>query len=105
MHTERVTEQYEQMKLLKLTLAASHVTVQVDFAENYFCNYADEVQSASYSKEQATMHPAVINFNEVNQTEDWTPTILLVCCAIQHDFAPYCVPFYSSSMHALCMCV
>ena len=58
------------MKLLKQTLAASNVTVQVDFAEAYFCNYADDVQSAYYSKEQVTRHLEVMNFNEANQTED-----------------------------------
>ena len=69
MHAERVTEQYEQMRLLKQTLPASHVTVQVDFAENYVCSYADEVQSAYYSKEQVTIHPSVVHFNKANPEE------------------------------------
>ena len=69
MHAERVTEQYEQMRLLKQTLPASHVTVQVDFAENYVCSYADEVQSAYYSKEQVTIHPSVVHFNKANPAE------------------------------------
>ena len=67
-HVKRVKTQYEQTRLLKQNLPDSHVTVQVDFAENYACNYAEEVQSAYYSKQQVTIHPAVMHFG--NATEE-----------------------------------
>ncbi|XP_072023524.1 uncharacterized protein [Amphiura filiformis] len=67
-HVKRVKTQYEQTRLLRQNLPDSHVTVQVDFAENYVCSYAEEVQSAYYSKQQVTLHPAVMHFG--NATEE-----------------------------------
>ena len=63
-HARRVTEQYQQMKLLKDTMPSTHVTVQLDFAENYVCQFGEEVQSAYYSKSQVTIHPAVIIYKK-----------------------------------------
>ena len=63
-HSRRVTTQYEQIRLLKQNLPSSHVTIQIDFAENYVCNYLEEVQSAYYSKQQVTVHPAVMHYKE-----------------------------------------
>ena len=40
--------------------------MQVDFAENYVCHYLEEISSAYYSKEQVTVHPAVIHYKGVN---------------------------------------
>lgn len=70
-HAYRVIEQYEQVRLLKQTMPKSHVTVQIDFAENYVCHFGEEVQSAYYSKEQVTVHPAVVHFKKtVEQSDD-----------------------------------
>ena len=49
-HTERVKCQFEQIKLLKESLPENHVMCQMDFAENYSCSHADEVQSAYFDK-------------------------------------------------------
>ena len=40
--------------------------MQVDFAENYVCHCLEEISSAYYSKEQVTVHPAVIHYKGVN---------------------------------------
>ena len=61
-HAYRVIEQYEQVRLLKQTMPESHVTVQIHFAENCVCHFGEEVQNAYYSKEQVTIHPAVVHF-------------------------------------------
>ena len=45
-HAYRVTEQYEQIWILKNSMPKTHVIVQMDFAENFVCHYGEEVQSA-----------------------------------------------------------
>ena len=59
-HTERVKCQYEQIKLLKENLPGSHVICQMDFAENYSCGHAEEIQTAYFDKCSVTLHPVVI---------------------------------------------
>ena len=54
-HVERVREQCKNITLLKEILKSSEVTVQVDFAENYVCHYAEEISSVYYSKKQVTI--------------------------------------------------
>ncbi len=49
-HSQRVTEQYNQVCLLKETMPKHHATVHIDFAENYVCHFVEEVQSTYYSK-------------------------------------------------------
>ena len=63
-HTERVKCQYEQIKLLKESLPENHVMCQMDFAENYSCSHADEVQSAYFDKGSVTLHPVVTYYKD-----------------------------------------
>ena len=65
-HSERVRTQYENLAILKETLTKTECTVQVDLAENYVCHYLEEISNAFYSKEQVTVHPAVIHYKGVN---------------------------------------
>ena len=65
-HSERVRTQYDNLAILKETLTKTECTVQVDFAENYVCHYLEEINNAYYSKEQLTVHPAVIHYKGVN---------------------------------------
>ena len=44
-HKVRVTTQYEELYRLKDTLSGSHCIIQMDFAENYNCSAADQVQT------------------------------------------------------------
>ena len=60
-HTKRVATQYEQFKLLKETIPEHHIC-QMDFAENYSCSHADEVQSAYFEKVFVMLHPVVTYF-------------------------------------------
>lgn len=48
-HTERVTNQFREVKYLKENLPNGHVIVQMDFAENYTCRSFEEVQSAYWN--------------------------------------------------------
>ena len=63
-HAARVTAQYTNVLLLKENLNPTEVTCQMDFAKNYVCNFGEEVSSASYSKQQITVHPAVFHNRE-----------------------------------------
>ena len=40
----------------------SHVTVKMDFAENFVCDYGEEIQGAYYNKDQVTIHPMVVHY-------------------------------------------
>ncbi|MES9883292.1 MAG: hypothetical protein ABW185_20700 [Sedimenticola sp.] len=65
-HNERVKCQYEAVKQLKENLPQNHAICQMDFAENYSCGQADEVQSAYFDKSSVTLHPAVIYRKDIN---------------------------------------
>ena len=58
-HVERVQLQYQVLKTLKEKLSLNEIIVQLDFAENYSCKSADEVQSAFFNKPSVTLHPTV----------------------------------------------
>lgn len=61
-HVYKVKEQYKAMKTLKDNLPDGHVAAQMDFAENFSCTAADEVQSAYFNSNSVTLHPVVIYF-------------------------------------------
>lgn len=62
-HAERVKQQYQQLRKLKLQLPKGHLIAQMDFAENYSCVSLEEVQSAYWDQgEQVTLHPVVFYF-------------------------------------------
>ena len=59
-----VKARYAAVRTLKDEMPVSHVSVQIDHAENYTSNYGEEVQSAYYNKEQITMHPSIMENKE-----------------------------------------
>lgn len=59
-HDRRVKHQFAQLKSLKENLKENHFILLMDFSENYTCNMANEIQSAYWSKDQVTIHPAVV---------------------------------------------
>jgi hypothetical protein len=61
-HIIRVKAQYEQSRLLKEELPADHAICHMDFAENYSCSFADEIQTAYFDKSTVTLHPVVVYF-------------------------------------------
>ena len=54
-HVDRVTKQYHAVKDLKLKMPSHHAICQMDFAENYRCDQADEVQAAYFDKGLVTV--------------------------------------------------
>ena len=61
-HVHRVSAQYTAVRELKRSLPVNHVICHMDFAENYLCSQADEVQSAYFDKQGVTLHPSVVYY-------------------------------------------
>ena len=76
-HTERVKCQYEQIKLLNESLPENHVMCQKDFAENYSCSHADEVQSAYFDKGSVTLHPVVSYYKDADHNLQHTSRVYI----------------------------
>ena len=57
-----MTEQYGALRQLKTILPSDHVICHMDFAENYVCSQADEVQSAYFDKAAVTLHTMVVYY-------------------------------------------
>ncbi|XP_071164971.1 uncharacterized protein [Mytilus edulis] len=69
-HVSRVRLQYQALNNLKENLPCENVIVQMDFAENFSCTSADEVQSAYWNSSAVTLHPVVVYFkNEQKELE------------------------------------
>lgn len=63
-HFYNMKTQYKQTKILKENLQQGEIVIHMDFAENYSCKTADEVQSAYWNASQITLHPMVIYFKD-----------------------------------------
>jgi len=63
-HCSRVKAQYTALNNLKEKLPEKQIIVQMDFAENFICMSADEVQSAYWNSAAVTLHPVVVYFKE-----------------------------------------
>ncbi|MES9884689.1 MAG: hypothetical protein ABW185_27915 [Sedimenticola sp.] len=59
-HSERVHQQFKSIAELKTNLPSNEVVVQMDFAENFVCQSADEIQSAYWNSTSVTLHPVVV---------------------------------------------
>ena len=70
MHASRVAGQYAAIQELKQRLPVNHATIQMDFAENFICDYMEEVQSAYYNKSQVTIHPMVVHYKNADGNLD-----------------------------------
>ena len=66
-HCTRVREQYNALQSLKANLLANSVIVQMDFAENFACQSADEIQSAYWNATMVTIHPVFAYFKDDGQ--------------------------------------
>jgi cell division septum initiation protein DivIVA len=66
-HLSRMKAQFHAIKNIKMNLQAAEVLCQMDFAENYVCSYAAEVQSAYFAKPSVTIHPCVIYFRNEDE--------------------------------------
>jgi hypothetical protein len=65
-HVARVRLQYKALHSLKDNLPEGHVIVQMDFAENFTCSSAEEVQSAYWNPSAVTLHPVVTYYRALD---------------------------------------
>lgn len=63
-HIKRVKQQYKAIGELKQNLPDGHIISQMDFAENFSCSSADEIQSAYWNQNAITLHPVVVYYRE-----------------------------------------
>ncbi|XP_063953816.1 uncharacterized protein LOC135153700 [Lytechinus pictus] len=63
-HVGRVRAQYKAILELKDRLPQSEAIVQMDFAENFVCQSAQEIQSAYWNSTSTTLHPTVTYYRD-----------------------------------------
>lgn len=63
-HVFKIKTQYSQLRQLKENLPEKEILLHMDFAENYSCKTADEIQSAYWNQSQVTLHPIVVYFKD-----------------------------------------
>ena len=63
-HVKGIRCQYKAMRELKDNMKDEHCIIQMDFAENFSCVSADEVQSAYWNQGSVTLHPVVVYYKE-----------------------------------------
>lgn len=59
MHIATAMWQYQQLRQLRDQLSQGNILTLMDFAQNYRCEFQNEVQSAHWSYQQATVFPSV----------------------------------------------
>ena len=81
--------QYQQCKEVRDNLPEGAVLMQADFAENYRCDYQDEIQSAHWSYSQVTVHPIVCHYKCPKSECDETvkESLVIISSDLKHDAA------------------
>ena len=80
-HLFNIHHQYTQLHSLHRSLKEDEVILHIDYAENWQCKYAKEVQQVHFgaSHRQATLHNAVV------YTTDGTLTFCVLSSSMKHD--------------------
>ena len=68
-HVKRL--QFQQLGANKESLPKTHMIVQMDFAENYSCRYANESTCAFQKHTAVTLHSVVFYLNPNSQKLHW----------------------------------
>ena len=61
---ESVKSQKAVTNTVKENIPKSHLTIQMDFSENFICNSVDDFQSTYWNLAAVTYHPVVVHFND-----------------------------------------
>lgn len=80
-HLYNIHHQYTQLQSLHRSLKEDETILHVDYAENWQCKYAKEVQQVHFgaSHRQTTLHNAVV------YTTDGTLTFCALSPSMKHD--------------------
>ena len=66
-HSRRVQAHYAEMRRLRpVVKLLQECTIQMDYAENYACCYANEVSSVCYGKHQVIIQPVITHYRDGN---------------------------------------
>ena len=66
-HLFRAAWQQDQFRLTKLNMLQKSAVLVADFAKNYACSMADEVQSYHWAQTQVTIHPVMAFMNAADK--------------------------------------
>ncbi|XP_033752596.1 uncharacterized protein LOC117336235 isoform X2 [Pecten maximus] len=80
-HLFEANWQISQFGILTKNIPPATIALAIDFAENYSCMSQNEVQSAHWSKESVTIHPAVVYY----QCPTCPGEVVEECCDIISD--------------------
>ena len=75
-HTQRVSNQFHEVKRLKENLPNGLIIMQMDFAENYTCRSFEEVQIAYWNSNMVTLHPVVIYVKAYGELQHYSYVII-----------------------------
>ncbi len=64
-HSSIMKTQFLQGRILKENLPLHEIIIHMDFAENYSCKSAEEIQSAYWNSSQVTLHPMVVYYRDL----------------------------------------
>ncbi|CAH0403160.1 unnamed protein product [Chilo suppressalis] len=61
-HVATITHQYQMIAELKRKLTQNEVLIHIDFSENYYCKYYEEMQTVHFggARQQVTLHTGVL---------------------------------------------
>ena len=87
LHLANAQWQSLQFEHLRQNIPKEWILYVMDYAENYTCNYQDEIQSAHWSQEQATIHPVVSYYRcpKQNCTEIVHESVVFISDDRKHD--------------------
>ena len=75
--------QFKQYKYLKNNVPPNTLLSVADFSENYRCAYQDEISSAYYNYEQATLHPFQCVYSKGDEIV--TQSVIIISNDLKHD--------------------
>ncbi|KAL8611894.1 hypothetical protein ACOMHN_033639 [Nucella lapillus] len=84
-HLGAASWQYRQFRQLRTNLLPNHLLTLMDFAENYRCEYQNEVQAAHWGYAQVTVFPTVNYYRCASCTSLVTESVVIISADLVHD--------------------
>ena len=97
MHLINAKWQDASLNNLKMAIPDQSVVQILDFAENFSCDFQDEISSAHWQHQQATVHPTVCYYKCHGCDKNITESLVFILDDEKHDF--HAVHTYSSIAH------
>ncbi|MES9879633.1 MAG: hypothetical protein ABW185_01985 [Sedimenticola sp.] len=83
-HIRIMKTQFAETRNLKDKLPHHEVILHMDFAENYSCKSAQEIQSAYWNSSQVTLHPIVVYYKDTETDEIMHKSYVAVSDELSH---------------------